>query len=574
VGFEEQLRLVWRHRFWLLAFSLLAAIAVFVAGSLRSSTYTASAVLGVTPGVTPGQTVNNDTVAFATKYYERLATSDSVLTSGAAAAAPGTTLEDMRNRIRTTSTAADGTVSVKADASNADESVRVATAVASATIAQGQKDQQDERNAKITALQQDRDAAKNQLDALAADSPDRGRLEAQYQADVQAIADQQNAPFNTAKLLQSAAVPTAPGGPSSTSLALFTFLAALVIGAEGLVVLGKLRRRGEVPPEEPAAGPPADAPDEHDRMRVPLLPYDTALPDLVLRSVDEGHRLIAVIGSGDFPATNDVALSLGQELAASGRSTLVVEGDMAHPSLASRLSIRSQVGLTDVLAGGAPLERTQRQTSVADLYVLPAGRSVERPDVLVGVDNVQHALAASSCDVVLVSLPPSMSDDDRHRIAGQLHAVVSIVRDGRMRARQVRSALAELGELHHILIGVGLVDVLPSPEIEVVRRPERGAAKKASAAAAAAAPEAVGNGNGASPAPATEPEPATELAPEATELEPERSTAPEPDAVADLEPEPATEREPEPDTSAAEASVDSPGSTAHRTTFQSLWPRR
>ncbi len=498
MGFEEQVRLVWRHRFWLVAFSLLAAIAVFVVGSLRPSTYTAAAVVGVTPGVTPGQTVNNDTVAFATKYYERLVRSDGVLTSGAAAAGPDTTLEDMRDRISSTSAPGDGTVTINAKASKADESVKVATAVANATIAQGQKDQQDERNAKIAALQTDRDSAKNQLDALAADSPDRARLEVQYQAAVQGIADQQTAPFNTARLLESPQVPKAPGGPSSNSLALFTFLAALVLGAEGLVILAKLRRRSEQPAEEAAT--PAEPLDEHDRMRVPLLPYDTALPDLVLQSVGDGHRLIAVVGAGDFPATNDVTLSLGQELALTGRSTLVVEGDMAHPSLASRLSIRSQSGLTDVLAGGAALDRTQRQTSVPDLYLLPAGRAVDRPDVLVGVDNVQHALAASSCDIVLVSLPPSMSPDDRHRIAGQLHAVVSIVRDGRMRARQVRGALAELGDLHHILIGVGLVDVLPTPEIEVTHRRERGTGKRAATPAPgpepASATDAASNGNG------------------------------------------------------------------------------
>jgi Mrp family chromosome partitioning ATPase/capsular polysaccharide biosynthesis protein len=505
VGFEEQVRLVWRHRFWLLAFSLLAAIAVFIVGSLRTSTYTASAVVGVTPGVTPGQTVNNDTVAFATKYYERLVRSDGVLTSGAVAAGPNTTLEDMRGRISSTSTPADGTVTVNAKASNADESVKVAAAVANATIAQGQKDQQDERNAKIAALQNDRDATKTELDGLPADSPDRARLESQYQTIVQSIADQQNAPFNTARLLESPQVPKAPGGPSSKSLALFTFLAALVLGAEGLVILAKLRRRSEPAVEEAPVTPPEPL-DEHDRMRVPLLPFDTALPDLVLQSVGDGHRLIAVIGSGDFPATNDVTLALGLELAASGHSTLVVEGDMAHPSLASRLSSRSQAGLTDVLAGGASLERTQRQTSVPDLFVLPAGRAVERPDVLVGVDNVQHVLAASSCEIVLISLPPSMSPEDRHRIAGQLHAVVSVVRDGRMRARQVRSALAELGELHHILIGVGLVDVLPSPEIELARRPERGTAKRAAAPPAAPSePATNGHGTGAPSRPVPEP---------------------------------------------------------------------
>jgi Mrp family chromosome partitioning ATPase/capsular polysaccharide biosynthesis protein len=561
VGFEEQLRLVWRHRFWLLAFSLLAAIAVFVAGSLRSSTYTASAVLGVTPGVTPGQTVNNDTVAFATNYYERLVRSDAVLTNGAAAAGPGTTLEDMRNRISTASTSTDGTVTVKADASTADESVKVASAVANATIAQGRKDQEDERNAKISALQQDRDAAKSQLDALAADSPDRARLESQYQADVQAIADQQNAPFNTAKLLESPQVPKAPGGPSSKALALFTFLAVLVLGAEGLVVLARLRRKGEVPPEEAPATTPAEPVDEHDRMRVPLLPFDSALPDLMLQSVEEGHRLIAVVGSGDFPATNDVAIALGQELAASGRSTLVVEGDMAHPSLASRLGVRSQVGLTDVLAGGAPLERTQRQTSVPDLFVLPAGRAVERPDVLVGVDNVQHALAASSCDIVLVSLPPSMSEEDRHRIAAQMHAVVSIVRDGRMRARQVRSALSELGELHHILIGVGLVDVLPSPDVEVVRRTERTGGKKSSSATAVSTPPAEppsnGNGSGAPAHAQVAEEPA--LAPE-----------PEPETDVQLEPEPVQDEVAEPEAS-ADTAVEAP---AEDPAAPFTWPRR
>jgi hypothetical protein len=198
---------------------------------------------------------------------------------------------------------------------------------------------------------------------------------------------------------------------------------------------------------------------------------------------------------------------------------------------------------------------------VPDLFVLPAGRAVERPDVLVGVDNVQHALAASSCDIVLVSLPPSMSEEDRHRIAAQLHAVVSIVRDGRMRARQVRSALAELGELHHILIGVGLVDVLPSPDVEVVRRTERAGAKKAAAAAAASAsaPESISNGNGTgAPAPAPV---AEEPAPEP---EPEPDVEPEPEPIHDEE----AVAEPE---APADTSVEAP---AEEPAVPFTWPRR
>jgi hypothetical protein len=262
-----------------------------------------------------------------------------------------------------------------------------------------------------------------------------------------------------------------------------------------------------------------------------------------------------------------VTLTLGQELAHSGHSTLVVEGDMAHPSLASRLSIRSQAGLTDVLAGGASLERTQRQTSVPDLFVLPAGRPVERPDVLVGVENVQHALAASSCDIVLVSLPPSMSAEDRHHIAGQLHAVVSVVRDGRMRARQVRSALAELGELHHILVAVGLVDVLPSPDVEVVRRPER-SVRKAAVAAPARTAEPATNGNGTGVAADDAPEPEPEPEPETAAAEPEVAEA-EPETVeAAAEPETAGATTPVAD---AEAPAEEPSA---RPAVQFTWPRR
>jgi Mrp family chromosome partitioning ATPase/capsular polysaccharide biosynthesis protein len=568
VGFEEQVRVVWRHRFWLLAFSLLAAIAVFVVASLRTSTYTASAVIGVTPGITPGQTVNNDTVAFATKSYERLVSSDSVLTSGAAAA-PGTSVEEMRKRIASSSDLTNGTVTVTASDSNADESVKIANAVATATIAQGQKDQQDARTAKITALQKDADALKAQLDGLAADSPDRSRLEGQYQSTVQSISDAQNAPFNTAQLLQSPEVPKSPGGPGSKSLALFAFIAALVLGAEGLVIAARLRRRPSPDGEEQqqtVAPAPVEPVLETERMRVPLVPFDSGLADLVIDSVNEGHRLIGVLGSGDFPATNDATLWLGQQLALSGHATLVVEGDMTHPTMGPRLSLRSQVGLTDVLAGGGSADQKQRQTTVPGLFVLPAGRAVDRADVLVGVDNVQHALSASSCEVVLVSLPPSMAPEDRQRIAGQLHALVTVVRDGRMRARQVRGALAELGDLHNILVGMGLVDVLPSPEIKVMAQPQRAAAKrppngdrapaKADAKTAAALRTKPASEAGETEDAAPDGDPSTEPARDEEPTAETQSESPfAPDSTSEVEPSAGatTERRSEPDAPATSA---------------------
>jgi hypothetical protein len=201
------------------------------------------------------------------------------------------------------------------------------------------------------------------------------------------------------------------------------------------------------------------------------------VPDAIIESAYTGRRLIAVVGSSDLPATNDVVLALGQELAAEGLSTLIVEGDMSNPVLAGRLSIRSKAGLTDVLSGGQPLEKTLRASSTDGLILLPAGRQVDRPAALVADDNVQRTLSVSATDVVLVTLPPSMSTVDRDAIASQLHGVVLMVRDGHLRDRQVSSALQDLGALNNILIAVGLVDIVPTPELSYRPNSRRPASK-------------------------------------------------------------------------------------------------
>ncbi len=454
---------------------------------MRDTSYTTSAVIGTTPGpVIAGNAVANDTVSFTATPFDRLVGSDTVLTSGAAVAEKGTTLQDMRQRVSSSTTAGSGTITVTVKGSNADETARVAEAVANATIAQGQADQQAQRTASLTQLQSNRDALRAQLDQMAADAPERAQVDSQFQSVVAQIASQQAAPYDAAQLLQTAEVPNTPLGPGAKSLAIFAFLAVLVLGGEGIVVwtryrrqrggrshghrschlrrrAGRSRRRAGAGAHAGRRGAGGDSASPFWRCPVSS-PTPSSPPSP--RATGSSPSSAPAIS----PATNDVTLALGQELAARGFSTLVVEGDMSHPTLASRLSIRSQAGLTDVLSGGATVERTQRQTSIVGLQVLPSGRAVERPDVLIGVDNVQRVLSTSSSDIVVVSLPPSMSPADRDALASQLHSVVVVVRDGRMRSRQVKAALSELEALHNTLVAVGLVDVVPNPEIEIIGR--------------------------------------------------------------------------------------------------------
>jgi Mrp family chromosome partitioning ATPase/capsular polysaccharide biosynthesis protein len=481
VSLEEEFRVVWRQRLWLLGLSLLAAILVFVVASLGTTTYSTSAVIGTTPGpAIAGNAVANDSVAFTATRYDRLIGSDAVLTSGAQVASKGTTLQDMRDRVSSSIAPRSGTITVTVKGTDADETARVAAAVANATISQGQADQQAQRTASLNQLQANRDQLKAQLDQLAADAPDRPQVESQFESVAAQLAAQQAAPLDVAQLLQTPAVPKSTSRDPK-SLAVFAFLLALVLGAAGVIIWTRYRRRAagagakSIVGDEGRALEPAVARaalDEPIETDVPVLAISGQVPNALRVSMEEGHRVIGVVGY--VPATNDVSLALAKEMAADGFSVLVVEGDMSHPTLASRLSIRSQSGLTDVLSGGASVERTLRQTSIAGLQILPAGRPVERPDVLIGLDNVQRVLSMTAHDIVIVSMPPSMAAADRDAMASQLHGIVLVVRDGRMRSRQVNAALADVVDLHNILVAIGLVTIVPSTDLEIVgRKPDR-----------------------------------------------------------------------------------------------------
>jgi Mrp family chromosome partitioning ATPase len=504
VRFEDQVRAIWRQRYWLVGSALLAAILVLVLTSLRDTSYTTSAVIGVTPGpVIAGNAVAVDTVSFTASRYQRLVGSDAVLTSGASVADKGTTLQNMRERVTGSTPAGSGTVTVTVTGKTADETARVAAAVANATIAQGKADQEAQRNDSLTALRTERDALRQQLDATATDAPDRPQLESQYQSVVSDIASQQSAPFDAAQLLQTPEVPKGPTGPGPKSLALFAFLAVLILGGEAIVLWARRHQRlaqvdADTAADEPAAVPERSAasrmvPPTAERVPLPVavtpLPAPAAVtveeapepamaagPDVpieaadrvavtIMRQADSGRRLFAIAGSSDLSGTNEVTLAVAEALATGGLNTLVVEGDMTTPVLAAQLGIRAKVGLTDVLSGATSLAKALRPLSVDGLKLLTAGRQLPRPGALLAGDNMQRKLAASSAHVVLVSLPPSMPEADREEICRQLDAIVLMVRDGNLRDEQISSALLELGSLNNRLVAVGLVDQVPSVDV-------------------------------------------------------------------------------------------------------------
>jgi capsular exopolysaccharide synthesis family protein len=126
------------------------------------------------------------------------------------------------------------------------------------------------------------------------------------------------------------------------------------------------------------------------RATMPVLPFDgsdqrTAECYRILRTNILHHparpRMIAIssAGPGDGKTTSAIniagALALKQDM-----RVLLVEGDLRHGSIASKLGIEATPGLAEVLTGQCSLEEAIVQTeNLPNLHILPGGRTLANP---------------------------------------------------------------------------------------------------------------------------------------------------------------------------------------------------
>ncbi len=90
----------------------------------------------------------------------------------------------------------------------------------------------------------------------------------------------------------------------------------------------------------------------------------------------------AVMGEGKSTTSLNLAVAFSQEI---DRKVLLVEADLAHPSFGRILDLDpDSPGLVDHLLDGRPLEDLLIQSSVSNLMILPAGRSVPNSGELLG----------------------------------------------------------------------------------------------------------------------------------------------------------------------------------------------
>ena len=176
---------------------------------------------------------------------------------------------------------------------------------------------------------------------------------------------------------------------------------------------------GEVDPKLVVHTAPESAPAEQYRG---FLPIFLESPECRVILVTSAAR-----GDGKSLTCMNLALSLASDL---GRRVLVIDGDLRRPSAHRLLRIRAKLGLSDILRGEAVLKDCAVNAKLPRLTLIPAGRPVRNPLLLLTSSAFLDLLdeAKKHYDVVMIDSPPLLPVVDTKILRRMADMVLFVVR--------------------------------------------------------------------------------------------------------------------------------------------------
>ena len=331
-------------------------------------------------------------------------------------------------------------------------------------------------------------------------------------------------PAAGAILLDDANYPTAVAGPTLLTRVALGAAGGLVVGLLAAVLLGaldsRLRARDSVEAVTRSqslgflVSDPGRSSVAVTNLRAGGLAVERLRElrtNLQFARTQAGKRpqVIAVTSPSRDDGRSTTAIDLAAVFAEAGRSVLLVDGDLLHPSLADRLALADtdraravQRGLGTALAGDHGVAAAIIESpGGAPFALLPAGPSASSRRRLWGDDSAAQIIAAlrNDYDYVIVDTPPLTDCADGAVAAVLGDGAIVLARIAHTTTKDLRAALGVLEAANAHLIGT-VVTLEPGHEREISKQsgaasdPPPAPAPKPPNTAAAAKPGAGSDG--------------------------------------------------------------------------------
>lgn len=155
----------------------------------------------------------------------------------------------------------------------------------------------------------------------------------------------------------------------------------------------------------------------------------------------------AIMSASSGESKSSVATSLAMSIAnASGKPTLLIDGDLRSPDVAAMLKTKAQPGLFEVLSGKCALDEAIHHVGDSQLYVIPAGRATRSTHHIVKIPDMSALLdkLRPKFSTILIDTPPILGASESLVLAKVADAVVFCSLAGESKVKQIRVAVERL----------------------------------------------------------------------------------------------------------------------------------
>jgi succinoglycan biosynthesis transport protein ExoP len=179
---------------------------------------------------------------------------------------------------------------------------------------------------------------------------------------------------------------------------------------------------------------------------------------ILLSDFEQRLQSITVTSAEPGEGKTTLSVHLAVAIAARGKKTLLVDGDLRRPSVHARFGLTQQLGLSNVLTG----EVTWREALLSvdgrpNLSILPAGPGSHRAADLIGprLSELLDEFAKEFALVILDS-PPLLGFAECLQMASAADGVLIITRAGETNRKAVATVVSTLERIRANIIGVVL----------------------------------------------------------------------------------------------------------------------
>ena len=172
-----------------------------------------------------------------------------------------------------------------------------------------------------------------------------------------------------------------------------------------------------------------------------------------------GMTVLAVTSAAEHEGKTSVAAQLAIKMAlASGKRTLVIDGDMRSPDIHNIFDIPLEPGLAEILAGDCSLEDAIVRDDKNHTDVIPAGRLRTSPHRLLG-NGALHSFmkeVRSMYDHIIIDTPPILAASEALVLAREADRSLMCAMTNTSRIDQIKKAHERLVDAGGKPIGVVL----------------------------------------------------------------------------------------------------------------------